>query len=91
MDELADVEVVEADPLQGVRYLVKYERRRTPAKREHTVVLVVTYPCDAKKTVVVWVDRTEAEGVLNVCPCEEAAAAETHDDFESIIYGDVVE
>ena len=85
MDELADVEVVEADPLQGIRHLVKYKRRRTQAERENTVVIVVTHPCDAKKMVVVWVDRTEAEGVSNVCLCEEAAAAETHDDFDGAL------
>ena len=70
---------------------LKYERRRTQAERENTVVIVVTHPCDAKKMVVVWVDRTEAEGVPNVCLCEEAAAAETHNDFDGIVYGDIVE
>ena len=91
VDELADVEVVETDPLQGIRHLVKYERRRTQAERENTVVIVVTHPCDAKKMVVVWVDRAEAEGVPNVCLCEEAAAAETHDDFDGVVHGDIVE
>ena len=40
--------------------------------------------------VVVWVDRTEAEGVPNVCLCEEAAAAETHDDSDGVVYSDIV-
>ena len=66
---------------------------RTQAERENTVVIlvVVTHPCDAKKMVVVWVDRAEAGGVPNVCLCEEAAAAETHDDFDGVVYGDIVE
>ena len=91
MDKLADVEVVEADPLQGICHLVKYERRRTQAEWENTVVIVVTHPCDAKKMVVAWVDGTEAESVPIVCLCEEAAAAETHDDFDGVVYGDIMD